>query len=369
MRVRLIIVTTLLLLISTSLLAYNNSKDYAKGPFGVIAPVAPLCYNDDVIQLSADPPGGIWSGSAGIVDINLGLFDPSKANIGYNYVFYELVTEEDTIRDTIAIEVGELPDLNIIRVPFAGCAPVSLMFDNHTEQTNNLYSWEFKDSSFNTIGTSNLKQTNFHFEIPAKYHVKLVAVTPQGCIDSVQIPVEIYEGPKADFRPFPRRASLLNATILFNDRSKDAMFWEWDFGDGKFSTEQNPSYTYVKPGKYDVTLVVMSQFLCRDTVTKTVEIIDEHKIYFPNAINIYSAGNNVFYPKGTGIDKNHYELSVFNRAGELIFSTTDFETGWKGTFQNRDGEYVPQGMYRYIANVRDINGRFYVYTGDITVFR
>ena len=51
--------------------------------------------------------------------------------------------------------------------------------------------------------------------------------------------------------------------------------WQWDFGDGNSSTEQNPEYTYTEPGLYTVSLTV-SDGTNTDTETKvdyiTVEI-------------------------------------------------------------------------------------------------
>ena len=35
--------------------------------------------------------------------------------------------------------------------------------------------------------------------------------------------------------------------------------YEWDFGDGNKSTEQNPSHTYQKVGEYTATLTVLDQ--------------------------------------------------------------------------------------------------------------
>ncbi len=35
--------------------------------------------------------------------------------------------------------------------------------------------------------------------------------------------------------------------------------FEWDFGDGQKSTEQNPSHTYQKVGEYTATLTVVDQ--------------------------------------------------------------------------------------------------------------
>ena len=58
-------------------------------------------------------------------------------------------------------------------------------------------------------------------------------------------------------------------TVRFTDESTgDPTSWEWDFGDGGSSTEQNPEYTYETPGTYTVSLTV-SNNVGRDTLTKT----------------------------------------------------------------------------------------------------
>lgn len=45
--------------------------------------------------------------------------------------------------------------------------------------------------------------------------------------------------------------------VAFNDQSTGKITsWEWDFGDGKTSTEQHPVHAYEKPGLYIVTLWV-----------------------------------------------------------------------------------------------------------------
>ncbi len=43
--------------------------------------------------------------------------------------------------------------------------------------------------------------------------------------------------------------------VLFTDRSSGPVTgWQWDFGDGGSSTDQNPSHTFPAEGVYDVTL-------------------------------------------------------------------------------------------------------------------
>jgi PKD repeat protein len=44
-------------------------------------------------------------------------------------------------------------------------------------------------------------------------------------------------------------------TVHFSDKSGGSPTgWQWDFGDGSYSTLQNPVYTYNTPGTYTVTL-------------------------------------------------------------------------------------------------------------------
>jgi parallel beta-helix repeat protein len=46
-------------------------------------------------------------------------------------------------------------------------------------------------------------------------------------------------------------------TVNFTDGSTgDVIAWEWDFGDGSSSNEQNPVHTYTEPDTYTVTLIV-----------------------------------------------------------------------------------------------------------------
>ena len=48
-------------------------------------------------------------------------------------------------------------------------------------------------------------------------------------------------------------------TVSFTDQSMGVIeVWDWDFGDGETTTEQNPSHIYHEPGIYDVLLTVTS---------------------------------------------------------------------------------------------------------------
>ncbi|MCX7745202.1 MAG: PKD domain-containing protein, partial [Flavobacteriales bacterium] len=49
--------------------------------------------------------------------------------------------------------------------------------------------------------------------------------------------------------------------------------WQWNFGDGNTSNQQNPQHTYANTGNYTVELIVTTQNGCRDTVQLNVNTL------------------------------------------------------------------------------------------------
>lgn len=60
-------------------------------------------------------------------------------------------------------------------------------------------------------------------------------------------------------------------TTFFTDASSGATSWEWTFGDGGSSSQQNPIYNYSIPGNFTVTLVVGDAGVY-DTIQKVVSV-------------------------------------------------------------------------------------------------
>ena len=60
-------------------------------------------------------------------------------------------------------------------------------------------------------------------------------------------------------------------TVSFNDQSSGTISsYEWSFGDGQGSIEQNPSYSYGEPGTYTATLTVTGPDGTDSTTTSIV---------------------------------------------------------------------------------------------------
>jgi gliding motility-associated-like protein len=61
-----------------------------------------------------------------------------------------------------------------------------------------------------------------------------------------------------------------------------------------------------------------------------------------------------------------YQLALFNRYGQKIFTSNDPDQGWDGTFENRDAD---AGVYFYTLKYVSLDGKAYSRKGDVTLIR
>ena len=155
------------------------------------------------------------------------------------------------------------------------------------------------------------------------------------------------------FQPLPIHPHLQDTAICFIDFPQG---WTLEAGDNQYtydwSTGDNaPSITVDLPGVYSVDITTQDQCTLSDTVE--ISNLCTSSIFFPNSFTPNSDGiNDVFQAYGRFVPE--YELQIFDRWGELIFSTTDFAEGWDGTY---NGKEAPVGVYVWSARYRLINLR------------
>ena len=77
--------------------------------------------------------------------------------------------------------------------------------------------------------------------------------------------------PTANFIVTDSAIKTAPAKITFENKSKKAESYEWDFGDGNISGEETPSHQYFKPGKYTITLKAIKEGKI-NTKTQEIEI-------------------------------------------------------------------------------------------------
>ena len=64
---------------------------------------------------------------------------------------------------------------------------------------------------------------------------------------------------------------------------------------------------------------------------------------------------------------SEYEILIFNRWGELIFTSNNINIGWDG--KNTKGEILKSDSYIYQVTLIDLNNRKFLYSGEINLKR
>ena len=114
------------------------------------------------------------------------------------------------------------------------------------------------------------------------------------------------------------------------------------------------------PGTYWADLQ-MGNCLIRDSITVKNWCDPNQNLYIPNAFSPNADGiNDLFLPLLTETP-NQYRMTIFNRYGQVIFSTTSPLEGWNGTWDHKP---LPQGIYLYQMKTDQA-----IYHGDLTLIR
>ena len=89
-------------------------------------------------------------------------------------------------------------------------------------------------------------------------------------------------------------------------------------------------------------------------------------VSLPLAFTPNGDGNNDEYRALVSGTLSEFSLSVYSRWGELLFTTTDYNTSWKGT---RNGQPLPNGTYIYVCRYRFGDENTVLKKGTLTLLR
>lgn len=107
---------------------------------------------------------------------------------------------------------------------------------------------------------------------------------------------------------------------------------------------------------------------CNDTLSILVDIRTEPILVYPNAFTPNDDNINDRWPDRVDHPAYGFELMLFNRWGELLWTTRDPNDQWDGTI---DGKQAPEGVYIYTVRRRDPceDKREIAFRGHVTIVR
>lgn len=97
---------------------------------------------------------------------------------------------------------------------------------------------------------------------------------------------------------------------------------------------------------------VVNEAGCNASASTTVYI--RYPLLMPSAFTPNADGLNDFFRIPPNVNFTLQEFSVFNRWGQLVFSSRDRQKGWDGTFRNQPS---PAGAYSFIVKGTDERGQ------------
>ena len=223
----------------------------------------PYCKSVGLVTLTAYPPGGTWSG-IGIIDEDLGIFDPTFVTSGSSIIIYSIEGDVCSSSDTQEIEVYS----ENISVP----APTSICYylGNYTlggfGPPGGTWTGDGIIDSIN--GVINLALLNQNTEYTYTY-----------CVESQEIECLTCKTNTLFLEPIPDVAFIIDGSpcagkefMLINE-SIDADKYMWDFGDGTTPSEvPNPKHTYNSNGTYIIQLVASTDFGCSMTTFQEIDV-------------------------------------------------------------------------------------------------
>lgn len=272
-------------------------------------------------------------------------FNPSKiySTAGtYGIILNVFSSQGCTDKTTRSVTVYSLPvsSFNVQN----NCKGISTSFTN-TSTGANSYLWNFGDGNTST-GVSPARTYNF----PNTYNVTLTVTSTNGCVHSSTKPVTIYALPKANFSANDVCVGVQTDFTNLSTLPSGGGDYIWRFGDGNISALASPSYKYASAGAYDVHLVAISSFGCKDSAITNVAVFDKPK------------------PSFTAADVcDGKAVKFINTSSGTVSQSWDFGDGAKDITFSPTHTYGGPNLYKVVLTATSPNNCTDVYEGNVTV--
>jgi PKD repeat protein len=294
----------------------------------------------------------------------------------------DIVLQNDSKQETIVSDFKSvIPDLpsnaeyTVARIEMSsteGCLPLKIKFFNASVNFDSCI-WSFGDG-----GSSSVVNPEWIFDEEGVYRISLTVFGKNGFKSVTRDSLTVYQKPQARFETTPENAIIPKDEIRFMNYSSDAVNYRWEFGDGTISEDYEPVHQYENSGRYNVQLIVKSEYGCTDSlVVENAFAGSSYYITFPNAFIPNSGGPSggyyssksdesaqVFHPYSSAIAE--YQLRIFSKLGILIFESNDINIGWDGYYKSQLSE---PGVYIWKVRGKFNNGEPFVKMGDVLLLK
>lgn len=220
------------------------------------------------------------------------------------------------------------------------------------------YLWDFGNGQ-TTFGYA----PAYAFSENGQYTITLTVSNPY-CSVLYSATVIVGNGPVANFTATPNVVWVGGSGVNFTFTGQDAQTFDWDFGNGATSQNENVNYTYTDAGVYSVTLVVEA-FGCADTAYS--QILVKVPLNVPNIFSPNGDGANETFKIEMVPGVESLEMTILNRWGTVVYNGDAGVQGWNGKYNEKN---VPEGVYFYVVREKSVGQNHITeHKGTVTLVR
>ncbi|PWU00221.1 MAG: hypothetical protein C5B52_09255, partial [Bacteroidetes bacterium] len=216
--------------------------------------------------------------------------------------------------------------------------------------------WNLGDGTIDSTAT-----VNHIYAAGGAYPVKLIALGGNGCYsDTISRVANVFH---TDAFAGNDTVIAISQPLQLHGTGGDIYQWSPSFGlsnpniaDPIAVLEEDASYV----------LTVTSIVGCPSSDTIKIKVFKGPEFYVPTAFTPNGDGlNDKFHFVAIGMTEIHY-FKVFNRFGQVVYSSTDAKNGWDGTI---NGKAQPAGTYVWMIEGRDYLGNLVSKKGTVTLIK
>ena len=234
---------------------------------------------------------------------------------------------------------------NFTATPVTGCAPLLVNFKDQSTGNPTQWKWDLGNGTISFLQNPSVSYFNAGY-----YTIKLVVKNATNADSVVKTQfINVSAKPTVLFTA-ATTTGCFPLPVQFTDQSTGGSdpltTWQWDFGDGFSSGQQNPLHIYSTSGNYNVTLRVINSKGCLNTLSKNqyIQITSGVKANFSNSVpTVCSAPVTInFQNLSTGTGVLNYQWL--------------FGDGASSTLQDPSHIYNTAGIYAVTLIVTNTSG-------------
>ncbi len=278
-----------------------------------------------------------------------------------------------SLTDSLLIHLyrGALPQMTAdpqdTTVCFGQTAPLHALITTGTK-----YSW-VSQASFAGKHGGNISSLPFSANVvaaPQQTSTYILSVLNDGCPSEVTDTITVGVVPPVQVNPGNDTLVVVNEPLHFhatsNDPNKDE--YQWSPATDLSNADIADPVGMYPSDLHSITYLVraVDTFGCNGTASITVTIArTSPDVFVPNAFTPAANSNNIFRPVCYGMSSLDY-FKVFNRWGQLLYSTSEMGRGWDGRI---DGKLQESSVYLWVLSGTDYTGKGIAKRGTVVLIR